>query len=292
MPESKKSKKLLLFKTSTAAAIIVVVALLSGCQVGAGKATEQAGSEAATISGSAESGSLTAYSTAKPGSMSATAAPSPHLSTTEPSPQAVSQEMPSWLKEAKFENQYAQILHQLESNTLMALIAAVYEKVEDSPDPAYMPTFEDIKPALLAYNTKNNIASWQTVIENDPGWLLEPRDLLFAINMYEPSLKVVKESESGAVIAFKTYGGVLHPQVSSHGVTVELLLKDGDWLIDKMIAEPQSFAFSKEEVDDIMSYNVTGAQYNSHDEEYFYYEDGKGRLFRFDKKKGSILYPK
>ncbi|WP_248565444.1 hypothetical protein [Paenibacillus sp. L3-i20] len=101
------------------------------------------------------------------------------------------------------------------------------------------PTFDELMPELLKYNSEQMAVSWKTTYEQNPGWLMEPYGLVYAILMYEPSLNVLEKSEDHVTLEFSTYMQVPDPDsiVSSRIMTVDLMRSDEQWKIDSVSEE-------------------------------------------------------
>lgn len=197
-------------------------------------------------------------------------------------------ERPHWLRDATYENEYAAILHQLEYETLMILSQAA-EKGFSNKDEA--PSFEELRKELLKYNAEQRLDPWQTIYENDPGWLLEPGELLYAVNMYEPSLELSRDDEDKVRLSFKTYGQDYQEYTVSRHMEIELLRSGENWRIGDIKSRAAEYAFAKEDAEHILMNANENIQYIGDDELHYLFQDDLGQQYVFHKKHGFYSAP-
>lgn len=197
-------------------------------------------------------------------------------------------ERPHWLRDATYENEYAAILHQLEYETLMILSQAA-EKGFSNKDEA--PSFEELRKELLKYNAEQRLDPWQTIYENDPGWLLEPGELLYAVNMYEPSLELSRDDEDKVRLSFKTYGQDYQEYTVSRHMEIELLRSGENWRIGDIKSRAAEYAFAKEDAEHILMNANENIQYIGDDELHYLFQDDLGQQYVFHKKHGYYSAP-
>lgn len=276
--------------TIVLAAALTAALALSGC---AGSTDEEASQEQADAEVEA---TPTPSSTPSQAPLLVSAiTPSPsQLATPEPEPsqqayhdqlllEAVSKKVREYFT-APLENEYAVIFNKLEVETLIIMAVAADKRVMTENKESY-PSFEELKPELLKYNSEQALEPWAYIYEKSTGWLLEPSDLLYAHRMVESSL-VVTELESGQVkLEFKIYGHFKGTTPSSKLMTVTMLQEDRNWKVELIQAEPVAYAFSKEEVAAIMAKGLRGSEYQGEDEKYYYYSADHND-YVFDKENG------
>lgn len=192
-------------------------------------------------------------------------------------------EHPHWLRDAKFDNEYAAILHQLEYETLMILVGAAETGFDDKEA---MPRFDELKSELLRYNIEQRLDPWQYIYENNPGWLMEPRELLYAVNMYEPSLEISRDDEDKVRLNFKTFGQSHQPHVVSRHMEIELIRSEESWRIGDMKSRAAEYAFTKEDAEHILLTDLNQVSSIGDDEDYFLFQDEEGREYKFHKRNG------
>ncbi|RJE86105.1 hypothetical protein D3P07_18650 [Paenibacillus sp. 1011MAR3C5] len=197
-------------------------------------------------------------------------------------------EQPHWLRDITFENEYATILHQLEYETLMILAKAAEIRFANKEE---APSFEALKSELLKYNAEQRLDPWQTIYENDPGWLLEPSELLFAVNMYEPSLELSRDDDEKVRLNFKTFGQSFQSHTVSRHVEIELLRSGENWRIGDIKSRAAEYAFTKEDAEHIMMTSVGHASYVGDDDTHYFFQDGEGFEYVFHKQNGYFTHP-
>ncbi|REK71799.1 hypothetical protein [Paenibacillus paeoniae] len=192
-------------------------------------------------------------------------------------------ERPHWLRDATFENEYAKILHELEYETLMILVQAAETRLFHKEE---APTFEELKSPLLKYNMEQRLDPWQMIYENDPGWLLEPSELLYAVNMYEPSLELSRDDEDKVRLNFKTFGHSYQPYTVSRHMEIELLRSGESWRIGDIKSRAAQYAFTKEDAEHILMSINENLSYVGDDETHYLFQDELGRGYVFHKQNG------
>jgi len=197
-------------------------------------------------------------------------------------------ERPHWLRDATYENEYAAILHQLEYETLKILSQAAEKRFANKDE---APSFEELRKELLKYNAEQRLDPWQTIYENDPGWLLEPSELLYAVNMYEPSLELSRDDEDTVRLSFKTYGQDYQEYTVSRHMEIELLRSGENWQIGDIKSRASEFAFAKEDAEHIMMRAFENVNYIGDDETHFLFQDKQGQSYVFHKKHGYYSTP-
>ncbi|RJX37316.1 hypothetical protein D3P09_23475 [Paenibacillus pinisoli] len=197
-------------------------------------------------------------------------------------------ERPHWLRDAAYENEYASILHQLEYETLMILSQAAEKRFANKDE---APSFEELRKELLKYNAEQRLDPWQTIYENDPGWLLEPSELLYAVNMYEPSLELSRDDEDKVRLSFKTYGQDYQEHTVSRHMEIELLRSGESWRIGDIKSRTAEYAFAKEDAEHILTSANEYIQYIGDDETHYLFQDEQGQPYVFHKKHGYYTKP-
>lgn len=197
-------------------------------------------------------------------------------------------EGPHWLHDATYENEYAAILHQLEYETLKILSQAAEKRFANTDE---APSFEELRKELLKYNAEQRLDPWQTIYENDPGWLLEPSELLYAVNMYEPSLELSKDDEDKVRLSFKTYGQDYREYTVSRHMEIELLRAGESWRIGDIKSRAAEYAFAREDAEHILMNANENIWYIGDDEVHYFFQDDLGQQYAFHKKHGYYTKP-
>ncbi|CAN7727496.1 hypothetical protein [Paenibacillus sp. LjRoot56] len=159
-------------------------------------------------------------------------------------------------------------IRDLEEKTLSVMGVAEKKAIKENA-----PTFEELIPELLKYNTENAIKRWEDMYNNDPGWIMEPRGLIYAHkhSMYEPSFRLNQVTNGKIIIFFKTYGNPTYSRAEQVKYTLVKTNID-DWRIDSLEATPLDNTFSLVEVKEIMAYEIESAEYVKEDDIYYYFK--------------------
>ncbi|MFF2890322.1 hypothetical protein [Paenibacillus sp. NPDC057967] len=279
-----------LHRTAGLLAVAILAIMIAGCQKGTPNQAAVEGSPSPLSTPLTFQIDNATQSPSEP----ATASPAPTL-TEEELPTLVDDEQtgseperPHWLRDAAYENEYATILHQLEYETLMVLVRAAELKFANKEE---APSFEELRPELLKYNAEQRLDPWQTIYEHNPGWLLEPNDLLYAVNMYEPSLELSRDDDDKVRLSFKTFGHSYQEYTVSRHMEIELLRSGENWQIGDIKSRASEFAFAKEDAEHIMMRAFENVNYIGDDETHFLFQDDQGQPYVFHKKHGYYSTP-
>ncbi|GGA18551.1 hypothetical protein GCM10008018_72950 [Paenibacillus marchantiophytorum] len=161
--------------------------------------------------------------------------------------------------------QFISIIRDLENKNL-AIMAVAQQKAlnQEAPD------FQVLKSKLLLYNSEKATKHWEVMYDKEPGWILEPKGLVFAgkHSMLESSFKVEQVVDGKVNLTFKTYGDSQYSR--SHHIAYTLIGKNGtDWIIDSIQATTLVNAFNQDEATEAMTSEFGEVKFVKEDDTYY-----------------------